>query len=92
MRKIYLLIFSLILIHSVLALNLNVEKKSSDEVMIAGLNEPVEFELEITNLGESDNFEFYNLLGFQISDFFRSQTKPVFEGFGTVLTQHRRSA
>ena len=50
----------------VLALNLNVEKTSSEEVMIADLEKSAEFNLKVTNLGASDYIEFYNLLGFQM--------------------------
>lgn len=47
------------------AVEMNVEKKSSEEVLIAGLDMPVIVDLSITNFGESDNFGFYNLVGFQ---------------------------
>ncbi len=50
----------------VLSLNLNIEKTSSGEVMIADLKKPAEFTLKITNLGVADYVEFYNLLGFQM--------------------------
>jgi hypothetical protein len=49
-----------------LSINLNIEKTSSNEVMIADLNKSVEFDVEITNLGPSDSFKFYNLLGFDM--------------------------
>ncbi|HUS49376.1 MAG TPA: hypothetical protein VMZ91_04380 [Candidatus Paceibacterota bacterium] len=51
---------------SILALNLNIEKQSSNEVMIAELKNAVIFNLKITNIGASDNFEFYNILGFDM--------------------------
>ncbi|MEX2017145.1 MAG: hypothetical protein WD876_01600 [Candidatus Pacearchaeota archaeon] len=57
----------LMLIPFSLALNLEVEKTSSGEVMIADLNKPAQFNLKITNNGPSDSIEFYNLLGFEIS-------------------------
>ena len=56
----------LMILPSVLALSLKVEKVSSDEVMVADLNQPAEFVLNITNTGASDYIEFYNLLGFQM--------------------------
>ena len=65
MKKIALLLILLIL-PSVLAINLKVEKQSSDEVMVIGLNDQTIFDLKITNLGATDNFEFYNLLGFEM--------------------------
>ena len=66
MKKIFILLIALLVLPSVLAININVEKQSSNEVMIAGLKKPVVFELEITNFGVADNFEFYNLLGFSM--------------------------
>jgi hypothetical protein len=66
MKKIILFIFLLAVLPQILAININVEKQSSDETMIAELNEPVVFNLKITNYGESDNFQFYNLLGFEM--------------------------
>ena len=52
---------------SVLSINLDVEKVSSNEVLIMGLDKPLVIDLKITNNGPSDNFEFYNLVGFSIS-------------------------
>ena len=68
MKKIILafLLISLI-IPTVLAINLEIEKQSTDEVLIAELNNRIVFDLEITNLGTSSNFEFFNLLGFLMS-------------------------
>ena len=70
MKRAFILAFLflgiMIIIPFALSLSLDVKKTSSDEVMIADLNKPVEFELEIKNLGASDNIEFYNLLGFQM--------------------------
>ena len=51
---------------SVLAINLKIEKQSSNEVMVIGLKDPTIFNLKITNLGATDSFEFYNLLGFEM--------------------------
>jgi len=68
MKKI-ILVFLLIslIIPTVLAINLEIEKQSTDEVLIAELNNRIVFDLEITNLGTSSNFEFFNLLGFLMS-------------------------
>ncbi|MBA7628021.1 hypothetical protein ES703_35491 [subsurface metagenome] len=66
MRKIFILILVLLIFPSVLAIDINVEKQSSNEVMIAGLDKPAVFDLKITNLGAASNFQFYNLLGFNI--------------------------
>lgn len=56
-----------LIITPILAIDLEIEKKSTGEVLIAELNNRVVFDLEITNLGSSSNFEFYNLLGFLMS-------------------------
>ena len=67
MKKAFIpLILLLMVLPFALALNINVEKTSSGEAMIADLDKPAEFNLKITNLGASDYIEFYNLLGFQM--------------------------
>ena len=48
------------------AINLKVEKISSSEAWVSDLDKPVVFDLKITNLGSSDSFSFYNLLGFRM--------------------------
>ena len=68
MKKIFsLIILILLILPPILAININVEKQSSNEVLIADLDKPAVFDLKITNLGPSDNFGFYNLLGFSMS-------------------------
>jgi len=67
MKKILLMLLILLIIPSVLAINIEVEKQSTGEVLITELNNPIVFDLNITNLGTSDNFEFFNLLGFLMS-------------------------
>lgn len=65
MKKLLIAIFIALLIFPLIsAININVEKQSSNEVLVAGLGKPVVFDLKITNYGAEDNFEFYNLLGF----------------------------
>ena len=67
MKKVPILIFIALLIFPfVSAINISIEKQSSDEVLVSGLDKPVIFDLKITNLGPEDDFEFYNLLGFTI--------------------------
>ena len=67
MKKLAVLVFLLFLLFaSVSAINLGVEKTSSNEVMIYNINEPAVLDLKIKNLGSSDNFQFYNLLGFSM--------------------------
>ena len=65
MKKI-LILFALVLsiLPSVLAINLDINEESSNNVMIPEINKPAIFNLNITNLGLSDHFQFYNLLGF----------------------------
>jgi hypothetical protein len=67
MRKIALIIIVLFLLPLTLAINLNVEERDSNEIIIQGINQPATFDLKITNLGGSDNFQFYNLLGFSMA-------------------------
>lgn len=68
MKKIFIsLALILLVLPSVLAININVEKESSNEVLIVDLDRPLVIDLKITNNGPSDNFEFYNLVGFSIS-------------------------
>lgn len=68
MKKVVLLLFLLFLfVPSVLALDLQVEKLSTNEVLVLGLNQPATFDLNVTNLGSSENVTFYNFFGQQIS-------------------------
>ncbi len=67
MKKIFILtILILLILPSVLAINLNIEKQSSNEVLIHGLKMPAVFDLNITNLGPTDTFKLYNLVGLSI--------------------------
>ena len=63
MKKIFALLLLLLIIPSIFAINISVEKKSSDEVMIIGIDEPTIFNLEITNNNPSDKFIFYTFFG-----------------------------
>src|SRR3989338_9756190 len=45
------------------AVSLDVQKTSSDEVMIIDLNEPAVFELSIKNNGATDEFMIYTFFG-----------------------------
>ena len=71
MKKIILIILLalliLLIVPSVLAINIQVETQVIGEVLIVELNNPVVFDLNITNLGASGNFEFFNLVGFIMS-------------------------
>lgn len=51
---------AMLVIPSVLALELNVEKLSTNEVYIRGLSEPANFDLRVTNLDKSEDVTFYS--------------------------------
>jgi hypothetical protein len=64
MKKVVLsLLLIFLVVPSVLALNFDVQKISNDEVFIIGLNQPAIFDLNVTNLGASDDFTFYSFFG-----------------------------
>ena len=63
MKKIFVLLLILLIIPSIFAINVSVEKKSSDETMIIGLENPTIFDLEVTNHDLTDNFMFYTFFG-----------------------------
>jgi len=69
MRKlsfITLFFFGILLISSVSAIDIQIEKLSENEVLVIDIEKPVVFDLNVRNLGAGDNFEFYNLLGFEM--------------------------
>ncbi|MEK6823515.1 MAG: hypothetical protein AABY06_00625 [Nanoarchaeota archaeon] len=55
--------FIILILPLVLAVDLDVQKTSSDEVMIIDLNKPAIFELSIKNNGPADNFMIYTIFG-----------------------------
>lgn len=63
MKKYIILLAIILILPSIFAINLNVEKQSSDEVMILGLNDSAVFSLDITNNGSSDSFNIYTFFG-----------------------------
>jgi len=71
MKKIILIILLalliLLILPKVVAIDVQAEQKSTDEVLIVEFNNPIVFDLNITNLGGSGDFEFFNLLGFTMS-------------------------
>ena len=67
MRKIIFFVLLLLSLSLVSAVNINIQKLSSDEVLVIDTNEPVIFDLDITNNGQSGNFEFYNVVSFKMS-------------------------
>jgi len=78
MKKILIfLALILLILPSVLAINVTVEKESTGEILIVDLDRPVTFDLKITNNGPDDNFAFYNLIGFNMLP---AGTTPIGEG------------
>ncbi len=65
-KQLIFLILLVAILPGIFAINLDVKRASTGQVMIADLNNPVTFDLEITNLGETNTFEFYNLLAFDM--------------------------
>ncbi len=59
----FLFAFIILILPSVLAVALDVQKTSLDEVMIIDLNKPAVFELSIKNNGQTDNFMIYTIFG-----------------------------
>lgn len=67
MRYIFPIIFIIFLVFpAVSALELEIEKESTDFIVIEGLPQPVIVNLIITNHGSDESLEFYNLLGFRM--------------------------
>ncbi|HOW37151.1 MAG TPA: hypothetical protein PLK34_02795 [Candidatus Pacearchaeota archaeon] len=68
MKKILIsVILALLILPTIFALDLEIEKKSADAVFIKDLTDSVTFKLEITNKGMDDKIQFYNLVGFLVS-------------------------
>ncbi len=59
MKRLLIILILLVVVPSLFALNLEVEKTSKNEVMIIGLNEPARFDLTLKNYGPEDNLVFY---------------------------------
>lgn len=57
----------IILINLVSAINLQIEKRTISDVIIKEMDNPAVFEFSIKNLGGSDRFEIYSLVGVDIS-------------------------
>lgn len=66
MKKLFLLSFLILILPSILALNINVEKENVPGVMVQGIYQPTIFNLKITNTGETATFNFMNFEGFLI--------------------------
>ncbi|MDD5191637.1 MAG: hypothetical protein PHH54_02050 [Candidatus Nanoarchaeia archaeon] len=61
------LLFAFVFASLVSATNLEIYAKTIQGSAITDLNEPAVFELTIKNLGETDNFDIYSLVGIDIS-------------------------
>lgn len=62
-KEVLVLMLFLLVLSPAMAMTLEIKKISSDEVMIYNLNQPATFDLNITNVGDSDNVEFYSYFG-----------------------------
>lgn len=62
-RVLILALILLSILPSIYAINLKIEKISSDEVLIIGLDKPAIINLRITNRGVDDSFMFYTFFG-----------------------------
>lgn len=62
-----LLILGLLILPSVLAIDITLDKQDAMDVFVPGINTPTKFTYDITNNGASDKFQFYNLLGFTLA-------------------------
>jgi len=61
-KRALLILFIFLLIASVSAANLTVEKIDRGNVVISEIGNPAKFDFKITNPGEPENFEIYSLL------------------------------
>jgi archaellin len=66
MKKIIFFFTLIFLINCTTSFELNITEESSDNILIAGSQEKLIFNLTITNLGAGDYIKFYNLQGFQM--------------------------
>ena len=66
MKKVFLLsiLIVLLVLPSILAIDLEIQKISSNEVLVPETGQPVVLGLEIKNSGNSGTFSIYNLAGF----------------------------
>lgn len=64
---IYITLFMVVLINFVSAINLQVDKQIVEDVIIKEIDNEAVFEFTIQNLGSPDSFEFYSLVGVEIS-------------------------
>lgn len=64
--SVFLIGLFLLLSNCVSAINLDIKKQSSDEVMIPSINQPARFDLKVTNNEEGGKFDIENRWGFKL--------------------------
>ncbi len=62
MKKLFILMVLCLLVPTVLAANINVEKHGPRITIIRGVNEIAEYEISVTNNGDSDSFSFFSYI------------------------------
>lgn len=67
MKKLIFLLVILLILPSVLAIDLDVKVVNFEEVLVMEVDQEIVANIEVTNLGNSDFFEFYNFVGFEFS-------------------------
>ena len=82
MKKIGILLLFLLIVPSILAIDIEVQQLSSEEIMIIGLDEPTTFNLRVTNNDDADDFLFYTFFGagstpIEAVSIAKSQTKDI---------------
>jgi hypothetical protein len=82
MKRVISVLIAILILLPLTAAQITVEKgRNSVPVVISELGNPSEFELTITNIGETDQFEIYSLVGIQFEPRFFSiesgQTKTI---------------
>ncbi|MBU4308325.1 MAG: hypothetical protein KJ566_00825 [Nanoarchaeota archaeon] len=65
-KQLIFLVLLVMVLPGIFAINIDVKRASTGQVMIAELNNPLSFNLEITNSGDTNDFEFYNLASFDM--------------------------
>lgn len=77
MKKWVALLMFLVLMPNLFAIKVDVKELSSEYVMIKDLQNPALVNLKVTNNGPTDEFRFYNLLGFNMEPVARI---PIYSG------------
>ena len=66
-KAIFFALFVFLNISLILAINLDVSEKPIINTLVTGLDKPAVFDLTIINLGETDTFKIYSVIGMDIS-------------------------